>query len=195
MRTSWGLALMATLAATNLASQQNPTGISNSGGWVSRFVPQGVFQRMLERPERAPDALLVKVDREAAWAAMEATLKELGVPLEQPAPVSFADKVAGEMGVNHAKLYKRIGKSPLSEYLRCGEGTAGPNADMYVVYLTVIGFVRPAADGELALQTMITGDAVDLPNGRNEVLPCNSSGQFEMKAQRGLAKRLLLPKQ
>lgn len=171
---------------------QNPTSIANAGGWSSRFVPVSVLQRMLDRPERAPDALLISVEAEAAWHAMEATFKELGVPTDQGAPVSFADRGAGELGVNNAKLYKRMGKAALSEYLRCGEGSAGPNADMYVVYVTVVGFVRPTKDGEIALQTMITGDAVDLPNGRNELLPCTSSGQFELKASKALTKRLIL---
>ncbi|MBM3275589.1 MAG: hypothetical protein FJ206_05920 [Gemmatimonadetes bacterium] len=184
--TAWSVAVVPALGA------QDPTGIRNTGGWNSRFVPQSVFQRMLERPEHAPDALVLVVEPELAWQAMEATFKELGVPTDQGAPVGFADRGAGEMGVNNAKLYKRMGKAALSEYLRCGEGVAGPNADMYVVYLTVIGFVRPMKDGELALQTMITGDAVDLPNGRNELQPCTSSGQFEVKASKALAKRLLL---
>lgn len=186
MRTSTALLLVGlSMAPGSVAWGQDPTSIGNAGGWVSRFVPADIFQRMLERPERAPDAILLKVDATAAWTAMEATLKELDVP------AGFADRSAGEMGTVKAKLYKRMGKASLSEYLRCGEGTTGPNADMYVVYVSVVGFVRTMPSGETGLQTMIAGQAVDLPNGRNEIIGCTSSGQFELKAAKLLAKKLL----
>jgi hypothetical protein len=186
MRTSTALLLIGlAMAPGSVAWGQAPPNVANAGGWVSRFVPAEIFQRMLERPERAPDALFLKVDANAAWAAMETTLKELDVP------AGFSDRSAGEMGAVKAKHYKRMGKASLSEYLRCGEGTAGPNADMYVVYVSVVGFVRTMPDGETGLQTMIAGQAVDLPNGRNEVIECTSSGQFESKAAKLLAKKLL----
>jgi hypothetical protein len=186
MRTSTALLLIGlAMAPGSVAWGQAPPNVANAGGWVSRFVPAEIFQRMLERPERAPDALFLKVDTNAAWAAMETTLKELDVP------AGFSDRSAGEMGAVKAKHYKRMGKASLSEYLRCGEGTAGPNADMYVVYVSVVGFVRTMPDGETGLQTMIAGQAVDLPNGRNEVIECTSSGQFESKAAKLLAKKLL----
>jgi hypothetical protein len=152
----------------------------------SRFVPLDVWQRMLERPENAPEALVVGLDQDAAWAALEATFKELEVP------IAFSDKAAGEMGMVRAKLYKRMGKHPISRYLRCGEGTAGPNADMYVVYVSVLGFVRPTPNGQRMLYAMIAGQAVDLPNGRNEMMDCTSSGQFETLVIKALTKRLII---
>ena len=164
------------------AAQPN---VPSSVGYTSpRFVPLDVWQRMLERPEDAPEAMVVEIDQDAAWAALETTFKELEVP------VTFSDKAAGEMGMVRAKLYKRMGKNPISRYLRCGEGTAGPNAEMYVVYVSVLGIVRPAGVGKHLLYGMITGHAVDLPNGRNDVVPCTSSGQFEMLVVKGLNKRL-----
>ena len=52
-------------------------------------------------------------------------------------PVSYSDQTAGELGTVKAKVMRRLGKEPLSNYLRCGEGLTGPNADSYVVYLSV----------------------------------------------------------
>ncbi len=180
------IAMTAVIGSQGVAQQSAPSAASSIGHMASRFVPVGVWQRMLERPEDAPEALVVGVDQDVAWAALEGTFKDLGIP------VKFSEKTAGEIGMVHEKLYKRMGKYPLSRFLRCGEGTAGPNAEMYVVYVSVLGFVRPTADGQRLLYALITGDAVDLPNGRNEVMQCTSSGQFEMLVVKALAKRLLI---
>lgn len=180
------IAIAATLGMGSRGAAQNPPRAPSSIGHMpSRFVPLDVLQRMQERPENAPEALVVELDQDAAWAALEATFKDLEVP------VSFSDKGAGEMGMVRAKLYKRMGKQPISRYLRCGEGTAGPNADMYVVYVSVLGFVRPTASGQRMIYGMIAGQAVDLPNGRNEIMDCTSSGQFETLVIKALTKRLL----
>jgi hypothetical protein len=179
--------LTAGIVTPGWAQQTNPTSISSSfGSSAPRFVPLDVWQRMLERPEDAPEAMIVEGTADVVWGALEGVFKELDVP------TGFSDKSAGELGVVRAKLYKRMGKRSLSQYLRCGEGTAGPNADMYVVYVSVLGFVKPAGAGKQAAYGMITGHAQDLPNGRNDIVPCTSSGSFETLVVKALAKRLLV---
>jgi len=175
-----GLALRADVVAQQPSAP--PSG--QYGGLSSRFIPTDIWTRMLERPEDAPSSFTVTASRDSAWVALQDAFKQLDVPLD------FSDKVAGEMGTVRAKLYRRLGKAPVSDFLRCGEGISGPNADSYVVYLSVVGFVRPAQDGGTTVVALITGQAVDLPNGRNDVVPCTTTGKLEDKVAKSVIKRL-----
>lgn len=157
------------------------------GGFAPRFVPLEVWTRMLTRPESAPGAFVVAAPADSVWVALGEVLKRFDVP------VGYADRAAGETGVIKVKLYRRMGKEPLSNYLRCGEGLTGPNADTYVMYLSAVGMIKAGADGKTTVLTLISGDAIDVPNGRNDVVPCTSSGQFEAKVAKAVRKRLGVP--
>ncbi|MBL8987539.1 MAG: hypothetical protein JNJ80_14805, partial [Gemmatimonadetes bacterium] len=53
-----------------------------------------------------------------------------------------------------------------------------------------VGMIKAGSDGTTTVLTLISGDAVDVPNGRNEVVPCTTSGQFEEKVAKAVRKRL-----
>lgn len=187
MRTGWiGLALLS--VATPAIAQQG-TGAQGGvfGGSAPRFIPTAIWQRLLERPENAPDALTLPVSKAAAWAAVEAAFKEFDLP------VTVTDSAAGEIATVGAKMYKRIGKKPISDFLRCGDGAAGPNADMYVVYVSALGVVKPNGKTDQTIGIRLTGQAVDLPNGRSDVVDCTSSGVFETLFTKRVAKQLTVP--
>jgi hypothetical protein len=105
-------------------------------------------------------------------------------------PITVSDSAAGEVGTVRAKLYKRMGKKAISDFLRCGDGATGPNADMYVVYVSALSVVRPSGTGDQTIGVMLTGQAVDLPNGRSDVVDCTSSGIFETLFTKRVAKQL-----
>ena len=166
---------------------QNPPSVPTStGAFSSRFIPPEILSRMMERPNELPASVLVAAPRDSAWVALSAAFKKLDIPL------SYTDSVAGQLGVVKAKFMRRLGKEPLSTYLRCGEGLTGPNADSYVVYLSVAGFVKPAPDGQIAVATLVTAHAIDLPNGRNDVMYCTTTGQLEAKIAKAVQIRLVL---
>ncbi len=182
-----GMTIVALLLPGVAAAQSSsaPTTSGVFGGTASHFIPRDIWNRMLERPEDAGDGgFLVEAPIDAVWTALSEVLKEFDVP------ISFSDRAAGEMGTIKAKMYKRLGRAAVSEFLRCGEGTSGPNADMYVVYVSVAAFVKPGTGNQTAAMAMIGGEAVDLPNGRNDVVPCTSSGRFELKVATAVRKRL-----
>lgn len=184
----FGMALLAVLVPRALGAQASsaPATSGNAGGFNSRFIPVDVWTRMLERPENINDfGFKVQAPADSVWAALTDVMKLFDIP------IGYTDRRAGEMGAVKAKMYKRLGKSAISEFLRCGEGTSGPNADMYVVYISVAAFVKSANEAETSAAVFISGDAVDLPNGRNDVVPCTSSGQFESKFAAAVKKRML----
>ncbi|MGE0554002.1 MAG: hypothetical protein AB7R55_11285 [Gemmatimonadales bacterium] len=170
------LALMAgALWATGSATAQNPRPGSGAGGLASRFIPLDVLVRMQERPSEIEAAVMVPGSIDSAWVALEATLDQLGVP------VAFRDREAGEIGTPQAKLFRRLGKERLSTYLRCGSGMTGPNADSYAVYLSLVVFVDEVAGGEVAIRPYIAAFAVDVAGGRNDPLPCTTTGRLEKR--------------
>ena len=165
---------------------QNPTTIpsGSTGAFSSRFIPPEIFTRMMERPSELPSSIMVAASRADVWLALEEAFKSLDIA------VSYSDQAAGELGTVKAKVMRRLGKQPLSNYLRCGEGLTGPNADSYVVYLSVAGFVKPAANDQIAVATLVTAHAIDLPNGRNDVMYCTTTGRLEDKIGQAVQKRL-----
>lgn len=165
---------------------QNPTAVpsGSTGAINSRFIPPDILTRMMERPSELPLSVVVTSTRDAAWVALTEAFKAFDIPL------SYDDQAAGELGTVKAKVMRRLGKEPLSNYLRCGEGLTGPNADSYVVYLSVAGFVKPAANGQITVATLVTAHAIDLPNGRNDVMYCTTSGRLEDKIAKAVQKRL-----
>ena len=163
------------------AAAQGQAGVF--GGRASRFIPSSLWERMLERPKDAPEPLTVTVSRDSAWTAVESVLKSFDLP------ITFSDPASGQMGSVKSKLYKRMGKQAISEFLRCGEGTAGANADMYVVYVTAVAIVTDGGNGNQTIGVLLTGQAVDLPNGRSDPVDCTSSGRFENRFTKELVKR------
>ena len=182
-----GLALAALLVGASGASvAQNPTSIPSggTGNISSRFIPPEILSRMMERPSELPSSVVVTAPRDEVWAALTEVFKALDIP------VSYSDQPAGEIGTVKARMMRRLGKEPLSGYLRCGEGLTGPNADSYMVYLSVAAFVKPAADGQVVVASLVTAHAIDLPNGRNDVMYCTTSGRLEEKIGKAVQKRL-----
>jgi hypothetical protein len=94
------------------------------------------------------------------------------------------------MGTTQTKLYRRMGKVPLSNYFRCGEGTTGPNADSYAVYLSLLAVVQPEKDGQVGVHTLIAAQAVDLAGGRNDAIDCTSTGRLELRVADDVKARL-----
>ncbi|MSR02290.1 MAG: hypothetical protein EXR94_06070 [Gemmatimonadetes bacterium] len=165
---------------------QNPTTVpsGSTGAISSRFIPPELMSRMMERPSELPSSVTVAAGRDAAWLALTEVFKSFDIPM------SYSDQAAGEVGTIKAKMMRRLGKQPLSQYLRCGEGLTGPNADSYVVYFSIAGFVKAAANNEVTVATLVTAHAIDLPNGRNDVMFCTTSGRLEEKIAKAVQLRL-----
>ncbi len=184
-----GSALAALLLGVSVAAPaQNPTAVASgsTGAISSRFIPPELLSRMMERPAELPSSVTVAGGRDAAWLALTEVFKSFDIP------VSYSDQAAGEVGTIKAKMMRRLGKQPLSQYLRCGEGLVGPNADSYVVYFSIAGFVKPAPRDEVTVATLVTAHAIDLPNGRNDVMYCTTTGRLEEKIAKAVQLRLLV---
>jgi hypothetical protein len=151
--------------------------------WPSQVIPTDVWLRMWEQRPPEIGEIVLDAPVDSVWTALRATLQSLHVP------VGFDDPKLGEIGHTRAKLYKRMGKQPLSHYLSCGTGITGPNADSYVVYLSFVTMVKPE-NGKARVVPLLTGLAVDIPSGRNDGVNCVSTGRLETRIGEDLRKRI-----
>lgn len=165
---------LALASGVNRATAQTPPA-TVFGSISSRFIPTDVLNRMQERPETADAAVVLATGRDEAWAALKEALAELAVP------IGFEDQAAGEIGHQRARVFRRLGKQPLSSYLSCGSGSTGPNADSYAVHLTFVAFLRPAGEQAVAIMPLLTAYAVDVAGGRNDPVMCTSTGRLESR--------------
>ncbi|MCC7132745.1 MAG: hypothetical protein IT352_08870 [Gemmatimonadales bacterium] len=122
---------------------------------------------------------LVAGTPDSVFKAVQALLVEYGLKLKD-------DPVARQLGVNRQRVTRRIGKQPVSDFLSCGEGLTGPNADTWHVSYTMGVEILPGAANKSRLVMSFTAEAIDVPNGRNDRVPCATTGRLELQ----LVKRL-----
>jgi hypothetical protein len=179
------VAFLLVLIASPVLAQ--PTSVSSPGSSMSRFIPIDILNRMRERPEGVDEAIVLNASLPAVWRALKETLTSLSVPIR------FEDPANGEIGHAQAKLFRRLGKQPLSFLLRCGSGVTGPNADTYMVLLSFVAFVKPAAGGKVAVAPLLTGQAQDPAASRSDWVNCSSTGRLENRIAQELRRRLPEP--
>lgn len=159
-----------------------PSGVF--GGFVSRFIPLSTLNRMRERPEALSDGLVATAPYDSVWGALKRSLAALAIP------EGFEDPRAGEIGNADIKAFKRLGRQALASLVRCGSGPTGPNADSYVVYLSLVVLAQPLPDREVAVLPLLTGHAVDPAGGRSDAVNCTSTGRLEKLIGEGINGRL-----
>ncbi len=133
---------------------------------------------MFER-DRGATSGLVAGHPDSVFKAVQALFVEYGLKLKD-------DPVARQLGANRQRVTRRIGKQPISEFLSCGEGLTGPNADTWHVYYTIGVEIVPAAAKKTQMLMTFTAEAIDVPNGRNDKVPCATTGRLELQVVRRL---------
>jgi hypothetical protein len=112
------------------------------------------------------------------WHFLPAAWDSLGIPK------GIIDAKGYSLATGGIKIRGRLGKTPLSRYLDCGQTQIGPNADSYEVYLSVT--TQLAAAGE---QTTVstTVDAAAKPlNFSQEYSRCSTRGELERRIADGV---------
>lgn len=99
------------------------------------------------------DVTTVPFDADAVFRVLPSVLDSLGLPV---ATIDPAGKSIGNPGF---KIRNRLGKTPLSMILDCGNTQIGPNADSYDVYLKVMTTVSGAGAGSARIATLVEAQA------------------------------------
>jgi hypothetical protein len=117
------------------------------------------------------------------WKVLPAVFDSLGI---KP---SLIDPGAHTLGIENQKVRVKLGTTPLSRYLDCGQTQIGPNADEYQVLLTVVTRVQASTAGGSTLGTLV--DAVAKPIAFNqEYARCATKGMLEQRIADAVKKQL-----
>jgi len=119
---------------------------------------------------------------DVVWQALPAVLDSLGVR------ATLIDPAQHTIGVEQIKIRVRLGTTPLSRYLDCGQTQIGPNADSYEVLLTVRSSVTALETGS-QLGTLV--DAIARPiSFRQNYSSCSTTGLLESRIADAIKRRL-----
>lgn len=118
---------------------------------------------------------------DAVFAVMRDAFTSLGFTLK-------GDEASLRLSAVNQKAVGKIGKKPVSQYLSCGMGLIGPNADNWHVYYTISVAIKKENAAASALAMSFAAEAVDTPNGRRERLPCATTGKLEAELVERLAR-------
>lgn len=126
-------------------------------------------------PSRGVVSDAVRAAPAAAWEALPKAYADLGIPVQE---VSEASRVLGN---SRLVVSRRLGETPLSQYLECGSGVTGPFADRYRVELLIRTSVVPADGGTARVDTYVEASARNPEGSSNTGVACASTQRLERK--------------
>jgi len=109
------------------------------------------------------------------WKILPAAFDSLSIP------VASVDPSQRTIGHENLKIRQRLGKTPLSRFLDCGQTQVGPNADSYQVFLTVMVHVSAGSvPGSTKMTTMVdaTAQSIAFSQAPNR---CSTNGELEKR--------------
>ncbi|HEV2129606.1 MAG TPA: hypothetical protein VGR27_00800, partial [Longimicrobiaceae bacterium] len=121
---------------------------------------------------------------ERVWAVLPAVYGELGIPVE------VSDANARVIG-NRRVTTRRIGGERINTRVRCGNDGAGPSAmNGYLVQLSILTSLQPAAAEKTVLTTQIGGHATPIEGTSTSRVLCATTGRLEQRIAQLIAGRL-----
>ena len=146
-----------------LPGQSQTAAVRDAGGSALRFNPgDGVATGSIASP----------ID--AVWKALPAVFDSLGIP------VNTVDPKLKAFGNSGFILTKRLGKTPLSQYIDCGKTQAFPSADTYEVYMVAMVQLGSSEPGATSIATSVQASAKPL-TVRGDYTRCSSLGELEKR--------------
>jgi hypothetical protein len=144
------------------------------------------FNTGLSRSIRTGAASGQRVD--TLWASFDRIWKALpGVYGTLEIPIATFNAEKNEIGNTDLKLYRRLGKIPLTRLLDCGTTQVGPNADSYEVRLTVLTTIERSKADTANTALMTTVQALARPIAfAGDYRQCTSKGALEEQLMRTL---------
>lgn len=89
------------------------------------------------------------------------------------------DSLRGTVGIANLAHRGTFARRPIREFLDCGMGIMGANADNWRVYITAYAFVERADSASTTLRVAIIGGARDTGGVSTDAVACASTGRFE----------------
>ncbi len=135
MRFLPAVALLATAACASGSSVGASRPVSTSIGMT------GSSDRLTISPSTGPNVNTLAHAADAVWRVLPAAFDSVSVPATR---VDARTKTIGNDGF---KVRQRLGRTPLSRFMDCGQTQIGPNADSYEVFITLVVQAMPEGTG------------------------------------------------
>ena len=118
------------------------------------------------------------------WGVLPAVYDSLGIRL------TTMNSAGRTLGVQNARMRRRLGGEAISRSLSCGTGITGEdNADSYDVFVTVMSAVEPRGGDRAVLRTWVQATARATGTASAPVR-CGSTGWLERRIAQLAAERL-----
>ena len=114
----------------------------------------------------------LSIDR--AWIAVHAVYDSLHLP------VATYDAATHTIESPTVRLRRRLGDTPLSRYLECGNAQGAPGADTYEVQLTVRTVLRSRTTDSTSVLSTVTADARPITIS-GDYARCRTTGKLEAR--------------
>jgi len=120
---------------------------------------------------------------DAIWNVMPSVFDSLGIA------VGTLDPDTRVIGNTALKVHGRLGSTPLSKYIDCGQTQGFASADTYDVHLSVLTQVSPGPGNSATIATIV--EAVARPaQFKGDYSRCESRGELEVRIPRVVTARL-----
>lgn len=166
------IAPFALLACAGCASSPTP-GSSLAGRDEAAQVIDGGGGALRIHPGDAAATTTVPATIEAVLRVLPAVFDTLGIP------VNTLDTVLGTFGNSGFKVSRKLGSTPLSRYIDCGQTQAFASADTYEIHLSVMTQLHKVEVGTtIATVVQASGRPVAI---RGDYTRCSSKGELERR--------------
>lgn len=113
---------------------------------------------------------------EKVWGLILAAYQSAGVE------VGTLDTRTHTIGNRAITTTRRLGQTPIAEYVRCAQGGSGiMNATTYRVQLSVLSTLKPGANGGTRMETTLAATGIPAEGASRNAVPCPSTGRLEQK--------------
>lgn len=130
------------------------------------------------------DTLWVNIDK--VWATLPAVYAALEIPI---GTLDAEQNLFGNSGV---KVFRRVGKTPLTKVLDCGRTQIGPSADSYEITISVLTKLWRVDSARTQVTTAIEASGRPLQYA-GSTTTCRTLGELERQIVLNLKARLLPP--
>jgi hypothetical protein len=126
----------------------------------------------------------VPLPMERAWRALRAAFDSVAVP------VSIFDAATHTLGNGQFRVVRRLGNTPLSKLVNCGNTQGGPSADTYELQLSVVSTATAvdAAVTSIATTVQAQGRPITLSA---EYVRCTTTGALEKRISNVVSSQVL----
>ena len=165
-------AVLVVLAACSSTSSQPGEALPGRSQTAAVRDPGGGALRI--NPGDGAATATIAMPRDAVWKSLPAVFDSLGIP------INTVDPDLKAFGNSGFKLTKRLGQTPLSQYIDCGQTQAFPSADTYEIYLTVMVQLHAADTATTTVATSVQASGKPL-TVRGDYTRCSSKAELERR--------------